>query len=313
MTSFNNIDEFNSTDYTILTIGTFDGVHLGHQKVLERLTKEAKNNNLKSTVLTFFPHPRTVLNPNKPLKLINSVNERTDLLSKSKIDNLIIHPFDKSFSELDPEKYVLEILVKKLKAKIILIGYDHKFGKNRTADINDLKMYGEKYGFKVIEIKAEEISNIAISSTKIRKAISEGDISTAKEYLGYDVSLSGKIVHGKSIGRTIGFPTANLFISESYKLIPSDGVYAIFVYLGLERFDGMLNIGWRPTVKGKKRTIEAHLFDFNKDIYGSYLRVELVAIIRKEIEFNHLDGLKEQLIKDKLAAKIILEKVNYSK
>ena len=183
MTSFSNIDEFNSTDYTILTIGTFDGVHLGHQKVLERLTKEAKNNNLKSTVLTFFPHPRTVLNPNKPLKLINSVNERTDLLSKSKIDNLIIHPFDKSFSELDPEKYVLEILVKKLKAKIILIGYDHKFGKNRTADINDLKMYGEKYGFKVIEIKAEEISNIAISSTKIRKAISEGDISTAKEYL----------------------------------------------------------------------------------------------------------------------------------
>ena len=180
MTSFNNIDEFNSTDYTILTIGTFDGVHIGHQKVLERLTKEAKNNNLKSTVLTFFPHPRTVLNPNKPLKLINSVNERTDLLSKSKIDNLIIHPFDKSFSELDPEKYVLEILVKKLKAKIILIGYDHKFGKNRTADINDLKMYGEKYGFKVIEIKAEEISNIAISSTKIRKAISEGDIYSQK-------------------------------------------------------------------------------------------------------------------------------------
>ena len=163
MTIYNNINEFNSRENTILTIGTFDGVHLGHQKVLERLTNSAIENNLESTVLTFFPHPRTILNPDKPLKLINSVKERTDLLKRSKINNLIIHPFDKSFSELDPEKYVLEILVKKLKAKIILIGYDHKFGKNRTADINDLILYGEKYDFKVIEIKAEEISNIAIS------------------------------------------------------------------------------------------------------------------------------------------------------
>ena len=267
MTSFSNIDEFNSTDYTILTIGTFDGVHLGHQKVLERLTKEAKNNNLKSTVLTFFPHPRTVLNPNKPLKLINSVNERTDLLSKSKIDNLIIHPFDKSFSELDPEKYVLEILVKKLKAKIILIGYDHKFGKNRTADINVLKMYGEKYGFKVIEIKAEEISNIAISSTKIRKAISEGDISTAKEYLGYDVTLSGRIVHGKSIGRTIGFPTANVEVSEEYKLLPKNGVYLIQSIINKKQVFGMMNIGVKPTLIESSKTIEINFFDFEGDLY----------------------------------------------
>ena len=219
MTIYNNINEFNSRDNTILTIGTFDGVHLGHQKVLERLTNTAIENNLESTVLTFFPHPRTILNPDKPLKLINSVKERTDHLKSSKVDNLIIHPFDKSFSELDPEKYVVEILVKKLKAKIILIGYDHKFGKNRTADISDLKEYGEKYGFKVIEIKAEEISNIAISSTKIRKAISEGNISTAKKYLGYDFSLSGRIVHGNSIGRTLGFPTANIEVKEEHKLL----------------------------------------------------------------------------------------------
>ena len=307
MTSFSNIDEFNSTDYTILTIGTFDGVHLGHQKVLERLTKEAKNNNLKSTVLTFFPHPRTVLNPNKPLKLINSVNERTDLLSKSKIDNLIIHPFDKSFSELDPEKYVLEILVKKLKAKIILIGYDHKFGKNRTADINDLKMYGEKYGFKVIEIKAEEISNIAISSTKIRKAISEGDISTAKEYLGYDVSLSGRIVHGKSIGRTIGFPTANVDVSEGYKLLPKNGVYLIESIINKKQVFGMMNIGVKPTLIESSKTIEINFFDFEGDLYDRNIRVNIKQFIRDEIKFESLELLKSQIQKDKINCNSIID------
>ena len=307
MTSFNNIDEFNSTDYTILTIGTFDGVHLGHQKVLERLTKEAKNNNLKSTVLTFFPHPRTVLNPNKPLKLINSVNERTDLLSKSKIDNLIIHPFDKSFSELDPEKYVLEILVTKLKAKIILIGYDHKFGKNRTADINDLKMYGEKYGFKVIEIKAEEISNIAISSTKIRKAISEGDISTAKEYLGYDVSLSGRIVHGKSIGRTIGFPTANVEVSEGYKLLPKNGVYLIQSIINKKQVFGMMNIGVKPTLIESSKTIEINFFDFEGDLYDKNIRVDIKQFIRDEVRFESLELLKSQIQKDKINCNSIID------
>ena len=307
MTSFSNIDEFNSTDYTILTIGTFDGVHLGHQKVLERLTKEAKNNNLKSTVLTFFPHPRTVLNPNKPLKLINSVNERTDLLSKSKIDNLIIHPFDKSFSELDPEKYVLEILVKKLKAKIILIGYDHKFGKNRTADINDLKMYGEKYGFKVIEIKAEEISNIAISSTKIRKAISEGDISTAKEYLGYDVTLSGRIVHGKSIGRTIGFPTANVEMSEEYKLLPKNGVYLIQSIINKKQVFGMMNIGVKPTLIESSKTIEINFFDFEGDLYDRNICVNIKQFIRDEIKFESLELLKSQIQKDKINCNSIID------
>ena len=307
MTSFSNIDEFNSTDYTILTIGTFDGVHLGHQKVLERLTKEAKNNNLKSTVLTFFPHPRTVLNPNKPLKLINSVNERTNLLSRSKIDNLIIHPFDKSFSELDPEKYVLEILVKKLKAKIILIGYDHKFGKNRTADINDLKVYGEKYGFKVIEIKAEEISNIAISSTKIRKAISEGDISTAKEYLGYDVTLSGRIVHGKSIGRTIGFPTANVEMSEEYKLLPKNGVYLIQSIINKKQVFGMMNIGVKPTLIESSKTIEINFFDFEGDLYDRNIRVNIKQFIRDEIKFESLELLKFQIQKDKINCNSIID------
>ena len=307
MTIYNNINEFSSTDNTILTIGTFDGVHLGHQKVLERLTNSAKENNLESTVLTFFPHPRTILNPNKPLKLINSVKERTELLNRSKVDNLIIHPFDKNFSELDPEKYVVEILVKKLKAKIILIGYDHKFGKNRTADITNLKIYGKKYGFKVIEIKAEEISNIAISSTKIRKAISEGNISTAKKYLGYDFSLSGKIVHGKSIGRTLGFPTANIEVKEEYKLLPKNGVYLIQSVINHNKYFGMMNIGIKPTIKESSKTIEVNFFDFEGDLYDKNIEVNIKKFIRDEIKFDSLELLKSQILKDKINCNSIID------
>ena len=307
MTIYNNINEFSSINNTILTIGTFDGVHLGHQKVLERLTNSAKENNLESTVLTFFPHPRTILNPNKPLKLINSVKERTELLNRSKVDNLIIHPFDKIFSELDPEKYVVEILVKKLKAKIILIGYDHKFGKNRTADITDLKIYGKKYGFKVIEIKAEEISNIAISSTKIRKAISEGNISTAKKYLGYDFSLSGKIVHGKSIGRTLGFPTANIEVKEEYKLLPKNGVYLIQSVINHNKYFGMMNIGIKPTIKESSKTIEVNFFDFEGDLYHKNIEVNIKKFIRDEIKFDSLELLKSQILKDKINCNSIID------
>jgi len=307
MTIYNNINEFSSTDNTILTIGTFDGVHLGHQKVLERLTNTAIENNLKSTVLTFFPHPRTILNPDKPLKLINSVKERTELLNRSKVDNLIIHPFDKNFSELDPEKYVVEILVKKLKAKIILIGYDHKFGKNRTADITDLKIYGKKYGFKVIEIKAEEISNIAISSTKIRKAISEGNISTVKKYLGYDFSLSGKIVHGKSIGRTLGFPTANIEVKEEYKLLPKNGVYLIQSVINHNKYFGMMNIGIKPTIKESSKTIEVNFFDFEGDLYHKNIEVNIKKFIRDEIKFDSLELLKSQILKDKINCNSIID------
>ena len=307
MTIYNNINEFSSTNNTILTIGTFDGVHLGHQKVLERLTNSAKENNLESTVLTFFPHPRTILNPNKPLKLINSVKEKTELLNRSKVDNLIIHPFDKNFSELDPEKYVVEILVKKLKAKIILIGYDHKFGKNRTADITDLKIYGKKYGFKVIEIKAKEISNIAISSTKIRKAISEGNISTAKKYLGYDFSLSGKIVHGKSIGRTLGFPTANIEVKEEYKLLPKNGVYLIQSVINHNKYFGMMNIGIKPTIKESSKTIEVNFFDFEGDLYHKNIEVNIKKFIRDEIKFDSLELLKSQILKDKINCNSIID------
>ena len=227
MKRFNNINEFNCRKSTIITIGTFDGVHLGHQKILKKLNIEAENNGLESSVLTFFPHPRTVLNPGSSLKLINTIEERISLFKKSKIDNLIIHPFTKEFSELDSEDYVKNILVDQLKAKIVLIGYDHKFGKNRTADINNLKEYGIKYNFEVIEIKAEEINDIAISSTKIRNSIEEGDIQLTNSYLGYEFSFFGKVVKGNSIGKTLGFPTANIKIGTDLKLIPKNGVYLI--------------------------------------------------------------------------------------
>ena len=248
MEIFKSLDEFQSEKFSILTIGTFDGVHLGHQKILKKLNKEAKENNLESTVLTFFPHPRTILNPSKPLKLINSIAERIELFKKSQIENLIIHSFDKKFSEYDPEKYVYEILVKKLNAKIILIGYDHKFGKNRSADIKDLIEYGKKYDFNVVEIKAEELNDIAISSTKIRNSINEGKINIANAYLGYDFSISGIVVKGNSIGKTLGFPTANIKVNFDDKLIPKNGVYLVYSYIYNKKVFGMMNIGIKPTI-----------------------------------------------------------------
>ena len=314
MKVIDHFKELESSVFPMVTSGTFDGVHSGHLKILEGLVHQARAHGGESVVITYWPHPRFVLGKgSSSLKLLSTFEEKVKLLSDIGIDYLLKVRFSKEFSELSPEAFVQKVLIKGIKAKKLIIGYDHRFGKNQTGDIDFLKKNKERFGLEIEEISRLDIDQVGISSTNIRQALAAGEVDAAQEYLGRYYSLSGIVTRGDQIGRKIGFPTANLFISESYKLIPSDGVYAIFVYLGLERFDGMLNIGWRPTVKGKKRTIEAHLFDFNKDIYGSYLRVELVAIIRKEIEFNHLDGLKEQLIKDKLAAKIILEKVNYSK
>ena len=275
------------------------------------MVQQAQARRGESVVITYWPHPRFVLGKgSSSLKLLSTFEEKVKLLSDIGIDYLLKVRFSKEFSELSPEAFVQKVLIKGIKAKKFIIGYDHRFGKNQTGDIDFLKKNKERFGLEIEEISRLDIDQVGISSTNIRQALAVGEVDTAQGYLGRYYSLSGIVTRGDQIGRKIGFPTANLFISESYKLIPSDGVYAIFVYLGLERYNGMLNIGWRPTVKGKKRTIEVHLFDFNEDIYGSYLRVELVAIIRKEIEFNHLDGLKEQLIKDKLAVKIILKKVN---
>lgn len=306
MKRFNNINEFNCKKSTIITIGTFDGVHLGHQKILKKLNIEAENNGLESSVLTFFPHPRTVLNPNSSLKLINTIEERISLFKKSKIDNLIVHPFTKEFSELDSEDYVKNILVDQLKAKIVLIGYDHKFGKNRTADINNLKEYGIKYNFEVIEIKAEEINDIAISSTKIRNSIEEGDIQLTNSYLGYEFSFFGKVVKGNSIGKTLGFPTANIKIGTELKLIPKNGVYLISTIINQKIIFGMMNIGIKPTTNENTKSIEVNLFDFNQDLYDTNITIYIKQFLREEIKFDSLNELKLQIEKDKITCNSII-------
>ena len=306
MKRFNNINEFNCRKSTIITIGTFDGVHLGHQKILKKLNVEAENNGLESSVLTFFPHPRTVLNPNSSLKLINTIEERVSLFKKSKIDNLIVHPFTKEFSELDSEDYVKNILVDQLKAKIVLIGYDHKFGKNRTADINNLKEYGIKYNFEVIEIKAEEINDIAISSTKIRNSIEEGDIQLTNSYLGYEFSFFGKVVKGNSIGKTLGFPTANIKIGTDLKLIPKNGVYLISTIINQKIIFGMMNIGIKPTTNENTKSIEVNLFDFNQDLYDTNITIYIKQFLREEIKFDSLNELKLQIEKDKITCNSII-------
>ncbi len=306
MKRFNNINEFNCKKSTIITIGTFDGVHLGHQKILKKLNVEAENNGLESSVLTFFPHPRTVLNPDSSLKLINTIEERISLFKKSKIDNLIVHPFTKEFSELDSEDYVKNILVDQLKAKIVLIGYDHKFGKNRTADINNLKEYGIKYNFEVIEIKAKEINDIAISSTKIRNSIEEGDIQLSNSYLGYEFSFFGKVIKGNSIGKTLGFPTANIKIGTDLKLIPKNGVYLISTIINQKIIFGMMNIGIKPTTNENTKSIEVNLFDFNQDLYDTNITIYIKQFLREEIKFDSLNELKLQIEKDKITCNSII-------
>ncbi len=309
MKKINGIDNFSINCESIITIGTFDGVHKGHQKILKKLIKESSKLNLESIVLTFFPHPRIVLNPNSPLKLINTIDERSSLFENSGIDTLITHPFDKNFSELSPEEFVKNILVNKLNIKKILIGYDHRFGKNRTAGIKDLKKLGLKYNFNVIEISAEEQNNVSISSTKIRNSIIEGNIRKANSFLGYDFSLKGKVIKGNKIGRTIGFPTANLEIDEEYKLIPKNGVYLIYTKFEKQVFFGMMNIGVKPTLKFKKESIEVNLFDWEKDIYGEFIEVFFLDYIRDEKKFDSLIELTHQIkIDKKTCLKLIEEK-----
>jgi len=296
--TFNNIKEYNKKR-SVVTIGTFDGVHIGHKKILERIIFNAKELKCESVVLTFFPHPRMVLQDNSVVQLLNTVDEKTILLEKTGVNNLIIHPFNQEFSRLTAEEFVKEILVNQLNIQKIIIGYDHRFGRNRTADINDLIVFGEEYGFEVEQISAQEINDNAISSTKIRNAILDGNIVLANNYLGYNYFFSGNEVKGKQLGRTIGFPTANISIEEDYKLIPKNGVYIVKMNYKENTIYGMMNIGTRPTVSGQDQTIEVNFFDFNKDIYNELITIELLDFIREEQKFNSLDSLKNQLYLDK--------------
>jgi len=287
---------------TIATIGTFDGIHIGHQKILKSLTEKAKEENLEAVVLTFFPHPRMVLQKESKIKLLNTIDERIEILRKSGIDHIVVEEFTKEFSRLTAYDFVKEILVDKLKINTIIIGYDHHFGKNRTANINDLKEYGKEFNFKVIEIPAQDINDVAVSSTKIRKAILKGDIITANKYLGYNFMLSGIVVSGYSLGKTINFPTANIKIEEKYKLIPKKGVYIVSSYFKNRLVYGMMNIGKKPTVNGKKKTIEVHFFNFDEDLYDQNIQINILKRLRNEEKFESVEALKNQLTEDKKTA-----------
>ena len=299
MDTFFNIAEFPKTKGTIVTLGTFDGVHLGHQKIIKKLTESAQEMGLKSLVLTFHPHPRTVLQDTSSLQLLNSTEEKKILLAHQNIDYLVIHPFDKEFSRLTAEEFVEKVLVNKFHVKKIIIGYDHRFGRNRTATIEDLIRFGAAYGFEVEQITAEEVNEITISSTKIREALHHGNIKIANQYLGSPYMLNGTVVKGQQIGRTIGFPTANIAIDSNEKLIPLNGVYIANAYIFDKKYQGIMNIGNRPTVNGQSQSIEIHLFDFEASIYDEKITIELLEYIRPEQKFDSLDALKSQIAKDK--------------
>ncbi|WP_448519979.1 bifunctional riboflavin kinase/FAD synthetase [Rhodoflexus sp.] len=299
--------------YAIVTEGTFDGVHVGHRKILSSLVAEAQrikahDPQAESVVITFWPHPRLILFPEQQdLKLLSTLAEKTEALAAIGIDRLVILPFDKTFSNLSPEAYVQQILVEGLNTRKLIIGYDHRFGKDRAGDFNFLKANEQRFGFVVEEIPRQDIEEVGVSSTKIRHALLQGQIDIANRYLAAPYSLYGKVVRGNQLGRTIGFPTANLYVSESYKLIPKDGIYAVRIRLEETIYGGMMYIGVRSTLGNHlERTIEVNIFNFNGEIYDTFLTVEIIAYLRGEEKFDSLEHMQQQLLRDKESALQVL-------
>jgi riboflavin kinase / FMN adenylyltransferase len=301
-----NIADFKPSKDTVVTIGTFDGVHLGHRRVIEQVKATAAKVGGESVLLTFFPHPRMVLFPNSEQLLLNTQEEKIVLLRDLGIDHLVIHPFTREFSMLSSTEFIERILVNGLHTKRLVIGYDHHFGKDREGSFDNLKKSGPQFGFEVEEIPAHETDHIKVSSTRIREALASGKIEVANNLLGYHYRLTGTVVKGQQLGRKLGYPTANIISPEPYKLIPGNGVYAVNVYSGGKKFGGMMNIGVRPTVDGLHRTSEVNIFGFNADIYGETLTVEFVKWVRGEQKFAGLDALKSQLTDDKVVVQKIL-------
>lgn len=296
---FHSIKDFSCHKKTILTLGTFDGVHVGHKKILERIIQNTANKKYESLVLTFFPHPRMVLQEQSDIKLLNTISEKIDLLDQIGIENLVIHPFDETFSRLTAEEFVRTVLVDQFHIHKIIIGHDHRFGRNRTANIDDLINFGKQYGFEVEQISVQEVNDLSVSSTKIRQALQEGKMDLANEYLGYSYFLTGTIAKGKQLGRTIGFPTANLKIEENYKLIPLNGVYVVKSTINEKTVYGMMNIGFNPTVEGDHLSIEIHYLDFDADLYDQKITVSILKYLRPEQKFASVELLKKQLTIDK--------------
>ena len=291
----------------IVTSGTFDGVHIGHQKILRRLREVANQTNGETVMITYWPHPRMVLNPlDNSLKLLSTFPEKANLLEKYGVDHLVKIPFTQEFSQMSAEEYIKVVLHDRIQTSHIITGYDHRFGKNREGGLEDLVNYATKYHYEVEEIPRQDIDEIGVSSTKIRTALEAGDVKLANQYLGRPYSVTGLVVKGKQLGRTLGYPTANISVKENYKLIPADGIYAVKVCNKYRKRDGMLNIGHRPTVGGEHKTIEVHIFDFDDDIYNSEISLEFIDHVRDEIKFDSIDKLKQQLKKDEKSVRAIL-------
>jgi riboflavin kinase/FMN adenylyltransferase len=312
MKIYHHIDDFEPLKNAVVTIGTFDGVHLGHQKIVTQLCNDAQHHQGESVILSFFPHPRMILHPeDQNLKLITTITEKAKLLEDLGNDHLIITPFTRDFSNLSAEEYIREILVRKIGIKKIIIGYDHRFGKDRKGGLKELQRFGPIYNFEVEEIPEQDVDHVAVSSTKIREALLKGDMETANSFLGYSFTLDGKVIRGDQIGRKLGYPTANLFIEENYKLIPCDGIYAVTVNISPKlnevmlrsekTYRGMAYIGHRPTINGMSKNIEVNIFDFDADIYNHELTMQFHHFIREDIKFSTLEALQEQLGKDKEA------------
>ncbi|MBS1532789.1 MAG: bifunctional riboflavin kinase/FAD synthetase [Bacteroidetes bacterium] len=309
MKIYRNIDEFRPLKNAVVTIGTFDGVHLGHRKIISRINELAKDTGGESVILTFFPHPRMIIHPeDQDMKMINTMDEKAALLEQLGVDHLIITPFTRDFSNQSPEEYIKQVLIDKIGTKTIVIGYDHRFGKDRKGSLADLQQLAPAYGYEVIEIPEQDIHDVAVSSTRIRTALLNDQIELANEFLGYPFFITGKVNRGDQIGRTIGYPTANILIGETYKLVPPDGIYAVKVHLGNESFKGMGYIGHRPTINGMTRNIEVNILDFNRDIYSQPIKMELLHFVRGDMKFDSLDQLKAQIDKDKTAVKKFFDK-----
>jgi riboflavin kinase/FMN adenylyltransferase len=298
MKTIHGIENFPADEASIVTIGTFDGVHLGHQQILKQLIDTSRKSKLKSVLLTFFPHPRMVLQPDISMRLIQTIQEREKALQKTGLDYLVIHPFSTEFSRLSADDYVKQILVEQLNVRKVVVGYDHRFGRNRTASLEDMYHYADIHEFEVIEINAEKIESTAVSSTKIRKAIDEGNIELANTYLGHSFTIEGMVIDGDKRGRELSYPTANIDLQNPHKIVPKQGVYLVKSNLEDRIIYGMVNIGTKPTFNAAMPSIEVHFLDWNGDLYGQAVQVELLKWVREERKFNTVEELQTQIQAD---------------
>ncbi|MBW4888874.1 bifunctional riboflavin kinase/FAD synthetase [Mucilaginibacter sp. HMF5004] len=301
MKIYHNINDFKPIQNAVVTIGTFDGVHIGHRKIIAKLQELAAEIGGETVILTFFPHPRMILHPeDQDIKLITTINEKAELLEGLGVDHLIVTPFSRDFSNLSALEYIHDVLVARIGVKKIVIGYDHRFGKDRKGGLEDLQRLSREFEYDVMEIPEQDINDVAVSSTKIREALLNDHTALANQYLGYPFFITGKVIRGDQIGRQIGYPTANILVGESYKLIPGDGIFAVTVDIGKETFKGMAYIGHRPTINGMSRNIEVNIFDFDRDIYDQNIRLNFHHFVRGDFKFNSLDELKIQLAQDRV-------------